>query len=893
MRCSLDWHRLCAMGAKVSDAGRALDRSGFDALFHGNPDAIYVFGLDGEFIRCNERFTELTGYNRSELLASTFAQIVPPEEFAHVRREFFAAAAGENRRFRARGFTRTGELFVVDITNIPLRDHNGHVVAVIGIARDIGKVEDAIFQSDCNASIMRIASRLAGFGGWSIEVATGELYTSDELDRIFGTVTERSGHYAAKLAMRPEPHRTAMGAAVEQCIRTGESFDFTSVFQDSRGERHVRSVGEAVRAEDGEVVRVQGALYDISDIVAAESARARSERTLQSTLDQIATGVCFLDRQWRFTFINKTAQTYIQMSASEVLGKSIWQVLPDGEQSEFGIAYRQAMDDGVVTTTRSYFEPMGGWFEATAYPTIGGIAVHIRNVTQDQELRLQLEESSRQLQAQAALLDAARDAIFVRQLDDRISYWNQGAEAMYGWAASEAAGQSVREILYEDTRAYDQANVELLRVGHWTGELVQVTREGESIIAASRWQLERDELGRPSFVLCVSTDITDYRRAQDAIFRTQRMESLGSLAGGIAHDLNNVLTPILMSSQLLMAGGDEDRRLKLLQAIESAAKHGADMIRQVLAFARGEEGQRCLINVEAVIDQLEAISNDTLPKSIKVTTDTPGDLWPIVGDPTQILQVLVNLVTNARDSMSDGGGIKIRARNSPATSSGLAVGRTVVIDVEDTGSGMDLETLARVFEPFFTTKGPRGGTGLGLPTSMTIVRAHGGQMEAYSESGRGSLFRLILPTATGTLSQTSNPTHLSGGLRQGRGEKVLVVDDESAIRELVRQTLESNGYEAFEAANGAEAIAVIESGEVAIDLVFTDMIMPVLDGAATAAYLLEARPDIAVVAATGLNGRGVAPEADHRAVETLAKPFTTDELLDAVRRALDTWQGRT
>jgi two-component system cell cycle sensor histidine kinase/response regulator CckA len=864
-------------------AAHALDYSGFDALFHGNPDAIYVFGLDGAFIRCNQQFTELTGYEPSELQPSTFDQIVHPEEHDQVRVEFLAAAAGENRRFRTKGFARTGGLFVVDVTNIPLRDHDGDVVAVIGIARDIGDLQNAIYESDRNSAMMRIASRLGGFGGWSIDVSTGELYTSDEQDRIFGAVTGRLAQYAAKLATRPEPHRTAAMSAVEKCMRTGEPFDFTSVFLDSRGERHLRSVGEAVRGEDGTVIRVQGAIIDISDIVAAKTARARSETNMQSTLDKIATGILFLDHDWRFTFINETFEKHLPCSAREALGNSIWSIFPDAEESEFGAAYRRAMDEGVVTSTRSYFEPMRMWFKATAYPAVGGIAVHLEDVTEVQATQLKLEESRRTLQAQAALLGAARDAILVRQLDHTISYWNRGAEAAYGWTAGEAVGQSMREMLHEDFHAYDEATAELVRVGHWMGELVKVTRHGEMIIASCRWQLELDDHGRPSFVLCVETDITEQRRTQETIFRAQRMESLGTLAGGIAHDLNNVLTPILMSSQLLLAGGADERQLKLAQSIETAAKRGAGMIRQVLSFARGEGGQRSVIDVSPLVEELRVICDDTLPKSISLRTDAPDDLFPLVGDPTQILQVLLNLITNARDAMVDGGEITIRAGNGD--------GHTITIDVEDTGSGMDGETLSRVFEPFFTTKGPRGGTGMGLPTSLSIARAHGGSMEACSEPGRGSRFRLTLPAATRTLPRAAAPRQGSDGFLQGSGERILVVDDEAAIRHIVRQTLESNGYETAEAANGAEVIAMIERGDVEIDLVFTDMMMPVMGGAETAAYLLQAHRDIAVVGATGLNGHGgAAPEAGFSATEILSKPFTTEGLLDAVRRALDAMQ---
>lgn len=876
----------------MTSALRALTDSGFDSLFHGHPDALFAFDLDGAFVRSNHQFVEMTGFDDVELRQMAFHAVAHPHETEHVRAQFSAAASGENRRYRTKVLTKSGNTFVVDVTYIPLRSAAGQIVGVIGIARDVGQIEDALLLSDRNEGIMRIASKIVGFGGWSVEVPSGELYCSDELVRLLGMTPGAPRQYTEGLATHPEPHRSIMQSALENCMATGEPFDVISVAHGAGGAKlDVRAVGEALRDASGRIIRIQGALYDISDVLERERAQSRLEVLLNSMLDQVATGICFIDRDWRFRFVNETGQHYLENPAEALLGKTLWEVYPDARSNEFGIAYRRAMEDRVPASVRDYYPPLGKWLEATAYPTETGIAIHLTDVTKDQETRLRLEENTERIRSQAALLDAARDAIFLKGFDNRISLWNEGAQNLYGWSAEEAEGKSVRDLLYSDPAGFDEGIAEVMRAGHWQGELEQVTRGGRTIIAGCRWQLVFDDNGLPSAILAVNYDITEFKRDEERKNRAQRMESLGTMAGGIAHDLNNMLTPILMSSQLLAADETDQGRLDLMLSIETGVKRGAAMIRQVLSFARGKEGHRAAIDVTSVLAHLKDFCRDTLPKSLRFTIEAPDDLWPIVGDSTQIFQVLVNLVTNARDAMTDAGTIRITARNFEAGHDSATRPRMpmpyIIIEVEDSGSGMDKQTAARVFEPFFTTKEATKGTGFGLATSLTIARSHGGDMEVYSEPGRGSRFQLRLPAASESTTLFTTPYHVLDDLPQGNGEHVLIVDDEATIRQIVRQALEANGYRTFVASNGLEAVNLIEDGDTPVDLVFTDMMMPVMDGAATAAYLMRHHPHIAVVAASGLNANGNLLHSAHSGLaHFLTKPFTTVELLSSVRDAL-------
>lgn len=640
-----------------------------------------------------------------------------------------------------------------------------------------------------------------------------------------------------------------------------------------------------VRSTGGAVVAVIGIARDISDLKNAEQARLRMEGQLKSTLDQMGIGIGFIDRDWRFTFVNTKARTYLRQHQNS-FDATLWEIFPEVHNTEYADVYRRAMDRGEIATTRTYSDVFHRWLEVTAYPTAEGIAIHIDDVTKDQQSKLQLEENATRLKAQAGLLDAARDAIHLRELDGRVTYWNKSAERIFGWSRDEAVENQVYELRPVHPELFDQATGHLMRAGHWAGELDNYTRDGRVVTVDCRWQLIRDDAGRPTSVFAVGSDITEWKRGEEKRNRAQRLESLGTLAGGIAHDLNNVLTPILMSAQLLSVNETDSDRLALFGSIESGVKRGADMVRQVLSFAKGEEGRRSTLQVTALFTQVREFCRDTLPKSINFRTDVPAEVWPITADHTQLFQVLVNLVTNARDSMPHGGDLTIRAHNLDGDNP------SIIMEVEDSGFGMDGETIARAFEPFFTTKQTGSGTGLGLPTSMTIIRSHGGDLDVYSEPGLGTRFRIRLPAALDADPTTIEPPVVTRSFPRGNNELILVVDDEATIREIACQALEANGYRTLAAANGLEAVEVMR-GDAAVDLVFTDMMMPEMDGAATAAYFLANHPQVAVIAASGLNANGGVARAAHSGVTRfLSKPFTTTELLTSVRETLDSWSGR-
>lgn len=618
---------------------------------------------------------------------------------------------------------------------------------------------------------------------------------------------------------------------------------------------------------------------------------------------------------------------------------------------------------------------------------------------------------------QAALLDKAQDAIYVRDLEQRIVYWNKGAERIYGWPAEDAIGKRADELFSTDNSSRrEEAARQLFERGEWMGELSQSTRDGKEIVVESRRNLLYDAEGRPKSVLIINTDITEKKRAVQAMteseerfrqlaeqsgevfwfvslnpqvltyispasekvlgfkpeqiyknpdvwmeaihvddqpqvrqawkdcilgatprfdseyriikpdrsvslvlasgtpirnttgeiiriggtakditerkrvegqmLRTQRLESIGTLAGGVAHDLNNALAPILMSVELMKMEypGASD----MIDMIETSAKRGAEMVRQLLTFAKGVEGARLLIQPMHLLKEMEKIVKGTFPKSIRTQASFPKDLKTILGDSTQLHQVLLNLCVNARDAMPNGGTLTLEAENVELDAAYAASvpeakpGSYVAWRVTDTGTGIPPEIIERIFEPFFSTKGPDKGTGLGLSTVIGIVKSHGGFVRVYSVPGQGTTFTVYLP-AHGEESAAVNGEKMADGF-SGNGETILVADDEPSVRQAARAVLTSLNFNVLTASDGTEALIQVAEKRSDLRAVLTDLHMPHMDGLAFVRALKRMLPDVGIIVASGRLDEREAKEFKTLGVSSvLEKPFNQKKLVEALK----------
>lgn len=499
---------------------------------------------------------------------------------------------------------------------------------------------------------------------------------------------------------------------------------------------------------------------------------------------------------------------------------------------------------------------------------------------------IERKQSDEKIREQAALLDKSQDGIILETLHGTITFWNEGAKRIFGWESNETVGKSFEDVyLGELPDDVVKAN-EIVRIeGEWAGEIVGLNRNGGEISLDCRWKLVTDIDGRPKAIMKVCTDITEKKKLEAQFMRAQRLESIGTLAGGIAHDLNNVLSPIMMSVRALKRRLTDDQSEKILQAIESSAKRGADMVRQVLMFGRGAKGERVIIQPRHVIREIMNIASETFPKSIRIEHSMPRDLWTVLGDATQIHQVLLNLCVNSRDAMPNGGVLTLSAENvllgedCSKINIDAKPGKYVILTVSDTGRGIPQGIIDKIFEPFFTTKDVGKGTGLGLSTVLALVKAHNGFINVTSEINQGTTFKIYLPGAE--IAEAAIPVEADYDKYLGHGELILVVDDESSIREIARATLEAYGYQVLVAADGAEAIAVFVKNMDNVRTVIVDNMMPVLDGRSTIAAIKRMETGVKLIATSGLQeeiGQSFAGDVE----AFINKPFTGEKLLKTV-----------
>jgi signal transduction histidine kinase/CheY-like chemotaxis protein len=427
-------------------------------------------------------------------------------------------------------------------------------------------------------------------------------------------------------------------------------------------------------------------------------------------------------------------------------------------------------------------------------------------------------------------------------------------------------------------------------------EVEILTAQGARRWVRVRGEADRQADGSITRVQGAFQDITEHRHLEQQYLRAQRMESIGTLASGIAHDLNNVLAPILWSIGLLQDDERDAGRLETLSTLEASAKRGAAMVGRLLSFARGADGRREEVAVPPLVRDLATIVRDTFPKNIGFEDRVSPDLWALQADATQLHQVLLNLCVNARDAMPDGGQITLTATNVfidhayAALNIDAGSGPYVSIAVADTGAGIPKEIIDKIFDPFFTTKEIGKGTGLGLATSLAIVTGHKGFIRVHSTPGAGTRFQVYLPARTiraGRASPAPAVIH-----PRGQGETVLVVDDEAGIRQIAKRTLEAFGYRVLLAGDGAEAIAVYKHHQADIAVVVTDMMMPLMDGAATIRELVRLNPEVRIIAASGLaTDAQAAGAAAARVTYFLPKPYTAETLLAAISSALPLSNG--
>jgi PAS domain S-box-containing protein len=868
---SLDFHKY------------ALDRSAI----------VVITDREGTIVEVNDRFCQICQYSELELLGQNFHAIKssyhPPEFFQDL---WEVIRSGQVWSGEIKNRAKDGSFYWVATTIVSVLDPLGLPLQYLSIHFDItqAKREESLRQQTEDAlrtseSRFQALLTVAPIGIFQADAQGNCLFTNQQCLQLMGAnLPSVLGHGWGNF-IHPDDLPWVL-AQWQETLASQDEFNADYRFLTPLGQINWVCVNaSATYDEAGDVNGYLGTVLNITDRHQADVTLRDRETQFRNLLTMAPVGIFQTDPAGNSVFINPECLQLMGLTLAEGLGQGWVNTLhPDDRDRIFAEWDAAVLAKREFASEHRFLTPLGrvNWIYAQAiatYDEAGTITGYLGAMTDITERKAAEQKN----QEQSALLNAATDAIIMCDLENRIQFWSNGAECLYGWQATEVMGLTTAHLFHRDESPEAVIVLNAVRKqGAWQGELYKLTKAGQEVVVESRWTLIHDEAGQPKSILCVDTDVTGKQLLERQFLRAQRLESLGTLASGIAHDLNNVLTPILGAAQLLpqTLPSLDERSQRLLAMLVESSKRGTSLVKQILTFARGMDGERTTIQIRHILAEIISIARQTFPKSIEINLSLAAeDLWMVSVDATQIHQVFMNLFVNARDAMPNGGSITASAQNlvlddTSAKLHHVDAGSYLNIAVTDTGVGIGKEQIDRIFDPFFTTKAT--GTGLGLSTVLGIIKSHDGAIHVYSEIALGTCFNIYLPAAA---QIEEKPPVETPALFDGNGQLVLVVDDEAAIREISKASLEAYNYRVILASDGIEAIDLYKRDRDKIAIVVLDMMMPNLDTPSIIGVLKKMNPDVKIVLMSGLaTNESIVSEYELQGF--LPKPFTMTDLLN-------------
>lgn len=916
-------------------------------VFEATPAPLIVFDPDDyRILAINNAALAITGRPCEEFVGKTFDEAFPvnPEDsqsFENVRQRLAALKQVKDTRQEVvvpvqRYATRNPRAIAGEYeerfwstSDSPVMDESGNLLYILHRAEDVTELvhleehaeedrsdgpsraarsswlaaEVLRYASDLRAQNehMRAAQRVANIGSWRIRARDGARVWSDEMYRITGISPDAELRNETLDSVLHPDDRDEFNEKRQHLLAGRamlDEFEHRIVRADNGEVRWVRERIEITRDENNQPAWVYGTLQDITEPYLSEMKIRESEERFRLVAKATADIIWDWNQGTDITWWNEGFENLFGYTQEEVgtgseaffsrihaedrcRVEALVRAVINGVWDEWTDEFRYRRADGAYAEVeiRGYVVTRDS--EGKATRIVGGM----NDITHAREREARLEQ-------QAALLNKAQDAIIVSDTNMLVTFWNKGAEHVYGWSAEEAMGKNKRELLELQPGLFDAGLQRVLAGEDWSGVLDQQRKDGSTLTVESAMSLVTDESGRPSHVLCINTDITDRLELEEKLRQSQRLEAIGQLTGGIAHDFNNLLTVILGNAELMADLKIDAAQLQRLAAMtRDAALRGAELTHGLLAFARRQPLEPTATDVNTLVEEMQGLLKRALPESIDVRFTGGADLWEAWVDPAQLESVLLNLALNSRDAMPNGGSLTIETLNTTldedysSRNTDSAPGRYVMLAVSDTGSGIPPDVIGRVFDPFFTTKQPGKGTGLGLSMAYGFARQSGGHIKIHSEHGEGTCVKLYLPRAQ--QAREAKPTHELHPDVHGTGEKVLVVEDDELVRTYAESQLNEFGYHVIAAANGAAALEIIEQ-QADISLLFTDVIMSGgMNGPELVEMAKRIRPKLKVLYTSGYTENAVIHNGRlDEGVQLLQKPYRRHELAKKIQDVL-------
>lgn len=866
-------------------------------LFESNPEPMWVYDLESRrFLAVNSAAVDHYGFTRDEFLAMTIKDIQLAEPLVALEADAEATSGGRVGPAERRHRKKDGTLIEVEISANDL-EFAGRSARLV-LASDVSARKRA-------EESLKLFRALMDHSLDSIEV----------VDPVTARIVDVNERACVSHGYTREEYLnlTLFDLTVDLSRAT---FDDTMVRL--RLDRGTVFIGDH-RRKDGATFPVEiglnwvsldrdylvAVVRDVSErrrvereIARAADALQRQQTELLILFDLIPALIWFKDTNNVILRVNQRVADALGKRVDQIEGRPSQEIYPNDAARLF------ADDLDVIQTgvpklghVETIQDATGRklWVQTDKVPyhnregKVIGIVVMAHDVTERKQAENMLRESEERFRG---LIENSTDLIAVVDVMGRLEYHSPSAQRLLGYSPEETLGKCITDFIHPDDVGVATQGMASAFAGapSKTVEYRIRHRDGRWRVFQSMGRLMPELAGRKTIVVN-SRDVTETRDLESQFLRAQRVEALGTLSSGIAHDLNNILAPVLMASDLLRRDVKNPRSLELVAMIELSAQRGANIIRQLLTFSRGIEGERVSVQWSRLMKEMAALARETFPRDITISERVVPELDPVSGDATQMHQVLLNLCINARDAMPHGGNLGMQAQNVELSVGDLTrypnakPGRYVLVEVSDTGTGIPPEVVDKIFEPFFTTKEIGKGTGLGLSTVLGIVKSHGGFIRVQSSLGKGTTFQIYLPSDNSVKSEMEGEVEVAPAL--GQLELILLVDDEATIRLVSTATLKEWNYRVVSASNGREGLALLHERRAEVKLVVTDLMMPVLGGQSLIRAVRALAPEIRVIAATGLDPGEKRAELRELGVRTiLMKPYSARFLLKAVAAEL-------